>query len=785
MHLVVARKIDGADSEAHVMPAIGQGTNALAADPAVTRSRRQEDAALVTGSATFVGDLREEGQLHLAVVRSPIAHARLGSINTAEAAETAGVVSVLTAEDVRADLGAVPMIPTRLSSGLDVAAWLQPVLASEKVRYVGEPIAVVIAETAYAAEDAAELVFGDLEPLAPSPPLPHVRAPLLHSVGDELARLETQLGDPDGAFASAPITIDAEIVIGRHTGMPMETRGLVAVPDGDGVIVYGATKVPHWNASLLAQQLQIPAAQVTLRETSVGGGFGVRGEFYPEDFLVPWAARRLRRPISWIEDRREHLIAANHAREQFHRARLAGDDDGRIIGIMSEFWVDLGAYLRTNGLRAAENTLAMIPGPYDIPHYRGIAHAVLSSRTPTGTYRAPGRVESVHVFEQLLERYAQVIGVDAHEVRHRNLIPREHLPYHRTYEGSSAAYELRDGDYPAVVERVATALGRAAIQARRAAGEAIGAAVVPFIETSKLGPTEYGCVTVDHDGIVHVRSGASSVGQGTRTMLATVVGSVLGVDPSMICVNLLDTVDVPRGVGSYASRSTSMAGSAVHLAAGKLVEKARAVLAREVGVDLDSVRLEDGQFIVTDPPVRRSLAQVATRAMGLDGGPFLAEADFKADVTLRDIGAAGVIARVDPDLGSVALEKVVVAFDTGTIINPQIVEGQLVGAAVQGIGGALLEQLAYDPDGNPTSTSFMDYLVPTLSEVPPIEVFALDSEPSETNPLGVKGVGEAGVTGVVGAIACAVGQAVGDAAVGARTPIDLERVLEAARRRRP
>jgi len=742
---------------------------------------RLEDAALLTGSATFVADVRRAGQLHLVVVRSQVAHGRIRSIDVSEALASDGVVAVLTARDVISDVGGVPIIRARLTAGVTVDPWLQPVIASDRVRFVGEPVAVVVATTPYAAEDAAELVFPDIDPLPPSLHPRTVGPALLHVAGDEVATLEARIGDVGGAFAQAPVVVDAEISIGRHTGMPLETRGLVADPVGDRLVIHGATKVVHWNRQQLADHLAMSPDRLVFRETAVGGGFGVRGEYYPEDFLVPWVAQRLGRPVSWIEDRREHMVATNHAREQVHVAAMAGDRDGRILGLRSEFWVDLGAYVRTNGVRPPENTLAMLPGPYDVPAYSGIAHLVLTSRTPTGTYRAPGRAESVHVCEHLLERYAHAIDADPAAVRHRNLIRRAQMPYTRTFAVGPPAYTLTDGDYHETLDRVTEAVDVPSVAARRDRGERVGASVVPFIETTRLGPKEYGEVRLEADGRLHVRTGASSVGQGTRTMLATVAARIFGVAPSAVNVELLDTAHVPRGWGSYASRSTAMAGSAVHLAARDLADRVRRVVAESRGVPAEEVCVEEGRVTVGSGSQRLTLAQVAMIA-ARDGGPLTAEVDFASDVTINDIGAHGAVVRVDALTGGVAVERLVVAFDTGTVINRQLVEGQLLGAAVQGIGSALLEQFLYDEDGNPQVTSFVDYLLPTVSEVAALQAIVLDEVPSSSNPLGVKGVGEAGITGAMAAIMAAIGQAVANPTIGERTPVDLEAVLRAVRR---
>ena len=382
--------------------------------------KRIEDRPLLTGTARFAADLSLPDQLHMRVVRSPVAHGRLLEIDTSEACAMDGVEAVWTREDVRE----VPPIDFRMAWVEGLEGFRQPILASEHVRYVGEPVAIVLADDPYLAEDAAELVFAGIEELEP--------------VVDPLAATETTVvekayGDLESAFEAAPVVVEMEMAVGRHSGVPLETRGALAHYDPMSSVLemFGAAKVPHHNRAAIASMLGLPLGAVVLREGHVGGGFGIRGELYPEDVLVCLAALRLGRPIRWVEDRREHMMAANHSRDQIHRIRAAVDSDGWIRGVIDEFWVDQGAYLRTHQVTVTELTTSMLPGPYAWPAYRSRGHVMLSNKTPCGTYRAPGRYESTFVRERLIEVIAHRLGLDSSEVRRRNLVPPERMPFER------------------------------------------------------------------------------------------------------------------------------------------------------------------------------------------------------------------------------------------------------------------------------------------------------------------------------------------------------------------
>ena len=482
-------------------------------------------------------------------------------MHTAQAAAAPGVVAVVTAADLPGRLE----IPVRLDvQGIDLSGYLQPVLAADTVRYVGEPLAVVLATDPYLAEDAAELVDVDIDP-----------APVVLDAADGTVAADFTLGygDVAAAFARADHVVQTEVQIGRHGAVPLEPRTLLADPDPvtGGLAIFGMTKVPVFNRDLLAGLLGMDETLIHVHAVDAGGGFGARGEFYPEDFLVPWLARTLQRPVKWVEDRAEHLVAVNHSRQQAHRLAAAFDAGGRLLGLRAEVLHDNGAYCRTHGIIVPELTLAMLPGPYRVPAYRGRVRVVLTNKTPCGTYRAPGRFEGSTAREQLLDVAASQLGIDRVELRRRNLLTRAELPCSRAMTTLGTAVVLDDGDYPGLLAAAAAEADRlgypAEVSHGRQAGRRRGLGVAAFLEKSGLGPQETADVVVSGTGAVHVYSGGTSLGQGIETVLAQIAADALGIDPAAVSVVNGDTDRQPFGGGSWASRSTVVAGSAVHAAA--------------------------------------------------------------------------------------------------------------------------------------------------------------------------------------------------------------------------
>jgi carbon-monoxide dehydrogenase large subunit/6-hydroxypseudooxynicotine dehydrogenase subunit gamma len=743
---------------------------------------RHEDDRLLTGSEPFVADVQLPGQLAAAIVRSPVAHGVLRSIDVSQARARPGVVAVFTAEDIVRDLGSVPVIRPRLSIDESLSPYLQPVVARDRVRFVGEPVAVVISENRYAAEDAAELVVPDIEPLAPVlDALAANDGPALFEGLPNSIEVSASYRDATSALENADVVLSARLTVGRHTGVPMETRGLVAdwdEPTGQ-MTLYGSTKVPHFKRDQLAAQLGLAEHDVRILSLSAGGGFGIKGEVYPEDFLIPWAAKQLGRPISWVEDRREHLLAGNHSREQHHDATIAASADGRILAVVTRFALDAGAYVRTVGVRVAELTIGAIPGPYDIPSYAATASYVLTNKTPVGTYRSPGGFEATFVCDRMIDLLAERIGKDPIEVRRQNLIRREQMPYTRVLSAVEDPIVLEDADCVGTFDRVVEEAGRDELARRRAAGERVGIGVGSYLERTGLGPWESASVSVSGERPIVVRAGATSLGQGIRTVLAQIVAEELGVSALEVTVKPGDTAQLPTGRGTYASRSTVMAGNAARLAALAVIEQARPLAASALGVEPDALVFRDGNFEAVDSSATVSLNELATLATNENGPGLHGYEVFHVERASFSHGVVAAIVAVDPELGAVRVERLVLGYDVGRAVNPRLVEGQLHGAAVQAIGGTLLEQFIYDEDGSPIATTFFDYLLPGLGDAPEMSVL-LDEVPSTTNPLGVKGAGEGGICSVAAAIVGAIEDAIGAPGAIRETPATPEVVWRAA-----
>jgi carbon-monoxide dehydrogenase large subunit/6-hydroxypseudooxynicotine dehydrogenase subunit gamma len=563
--------------------------------------------------------------------------------------------------------------------------------------------------------------------------------------------------------------------------VPLETRGAIARYDAarDVLEMHGAAKVPHWNRDQIARMLGRDPSSVHLYEGHVGGGFGIRGELYPEDVLVCLAALRLGRPVKWIEDRREHLIAANHSREQRHFIRAAVDADGRILAVDDEFFHDQGAYMRTHAATVPDLAAAMLPGPYRIPAYRALGRIRLTNKTPGGTYRAPGRFESSFVRERLMDAVAARIGLDPVELRRRNLIRPDEMPYRRALDALGTDVVLDSGDYAGLLDKALAAVGwarlQAALAARRAAGEAVGAGLAVFVEKSGLGPFDHVRVKVDAAGAVEVVTGAASLGQGIETALAQICADTLGVDYACVRVVHGRTDRIDHGMGAFASRATVMTGEATRQAAEKVRRKAVEAAAELLQAPADALTVADGRVTRRDraagpsiglAEIARALAPgsrtLAGREPGTQPAPALAaEAWFFTDHMNYPYGVHIAVVRVDRDTGGVAVERYLVAYDVGRAVNPMLIEGQIVGGVAQGIGGALLEEFLYDERGEPLSVTFADYLMPTAHETPPVEVMISEDAPSPLNPLGLKGAGEGGANAVGAAVAAAVDDAIG------------------------
>jgi aerobic carbon-monoxide dehydrogenase large subunit len=734
--------------------------------------KRLEDRPLLTGTGRFAADIAPRDTLAMRVVRSPVAFGRLTAIHKDEAARHRGVVAVWTADDV----AEIPPIDFRMSPVPGLEPYRQPILARDYVRYVGEPVAAVFAADAYRAEDAADLVVPDIEPLAPC--LDLVAEPSRQD--GEAAIVRKSYGDIDAAFAGAHAVIGLELTVGRHAGVPLETRGAVAIPDGaSGILrLYGAAKVPHYNRQALAYMLGLPPALIHLYEGHVGGGFGIRGELYPEDVLVCAAALRLGRPVKWIEDRHEHLVAANQSRGQRHRVRAAVDQRGFILGLDDEFWFDQGAYIRTHGVTVPDLTAALLPGPYIIPAYRSVGHVRLTNKTPCGTYRAPGRFEGSFVRERLLDAIAARLGLDRIAVRRTNLIPRSAMPFRRGFATLGIDVEYDTGDYPGLLDKCLTLVDWPGLSAsaarRRQDGELVGLGLGFFVEKSGLGPFDDVRIVLHEAGTIEVVTGAASLGQGIETAMAQICADRLGIGLDNIRVVHGQTDRISRGMGAFASRVTVMTGAAVALAADKL----RGMLLSAAGQLLQTVpeelSISEDRVVRRDDPGGPSLDFAAIA--GAAGGEIAAEATFTTDHMTYPYGLHIAQVRVDRDSCAIVVERFLVGYEIGRAVNPMLVEGQIAGGVAQGIGASLMEEFVHDASGQPLAATLADYLMPTIAEIPPIEIMLFEDAPTPLNPLGVKGAGEAGINAVGAAIAAAVDDAIGRPGAVRQVPITPRRL---------
>jgi aerobic carbon-monoxide dehydrogenase large subunit len=751
---------------------------------------RLEDPPLVTGRGQFAGDINFPHQLFMRIVRSAHAHGRIASIDAAPARALSGVFAVWTA----ADIADVPPVDFREGSIPALDPYRQPVLAKERVRYVGDPVAAVFAVDPYIAEDAADLVAVEIDELPPL--LDPEAAPVEFSTGhtSEAAVIRQGYGDVDAAFRQAAHIVELDLAIGRHSGVPLETRGAIGRYDAArGILeLHGAAKVPHRNQELLARMLGLPPSAIAVHESYIGGGFGVRGELYPEDVLVCVAAKRFNRPVKWIEDRREHLLAANHSREQVHKIRAAVDIDGVILAIDDRYFHDQGAYVRTHAARVVHMTAGILPGPYRVPAYRAIGHFRLTNKTPAATYRAPGRYETTFVRERLVDAIAHELKIDRVALRRRNSLGPQDMPYPRPLEALGEEIEYDSGDYCGLLDKLLAKIGWDALNEtigkRKAAGERVGIGLSMFVEKSGLGPTDGVRISVDTSGMVEVLTGGASLGQGFETVMAQVAADALGVDYRRCRVIHGQTDRIPFGIGAHASRATVMTASATHIAALNVRRKALAMAAELLQMSPETLDIVAGEVVRKDGKkgsasgpsislgaIAANLAPTA-KARGEREPGLAAEGWFKTEHQVYPYGSHVAVVRVDAETGRVAIERYCIAYDIGRAINPALVCGQIVGGYAQGLGGALFEEFSYSDHGDPLAATFADYLLPALHEVPAPEVLLREDYTSPLNPLGIKGAGESGITAVGATIASAIDDAIGIPGAVRQLPITPQRL---------
>jgi carbon-monoxide dehydrogenase large subunit len=723
---------------------------------------RVEDLRLLTGRGCYGDDFNRPGQLHARFVRSDASHGRLIGVDTRAAARVPGVVKVITA----ADLGDVA-IPVRLFPTENANRVLQPALARDRVRYVGEPVAVVVAADPYAAEDAAEEVRVDIEPLAPVLDAIAATEPgsaLVHDV------IETNVidsahirrgGDLDVLFERADVVVRRRLGVQRHAAVPLEPRCLLADYDASApqLSVWGAAKVKHFNRRILADLLGLPEAVVRCVEGDVGGGFGARGEFYPEDFVIPWLAIDTGRPVKWVEDRRENLVALNHSREQQWDIEYAATGDGILLAFRARAWFNQGAYARTHGsVLLPRLMLNHIVGPYRWQAYEGQAASVLSNKTPAGTYRGPGQYEPTFVRERMVDMVAREVGLDATEIRLRNFVDPDDLPYDTGLPDVDTGHPVffEEGDFPGLfrnlLDRVDYPALRRDVSARQSRGERVGLHATAFIEMGNPGTFEQARVIAEPGGRFVAHVGVASVGQGIETVLSQVAADVLQVPIERVHVSYQDTAIVPEGQGAFSSRATVYGGQAVVGAIRVLLAHARAAATARFEVPAEEITFADGAARWGDDSV--PIAELASE------GFYRYEPPGGSHILS---GANVGMVRVDPDSGHVELLRYAIAYEIGRAINPLTLEGQVRGAAAQGFGGALLEEFAYTPEGQPLSTSFIDYAMPTATEIPDVDVVLVElGETDPENPIvGAKGAGEGGIIATGATIAGAVADALG------------------------
>lgn len=752
---------------------------------------RVEDLRLLLGRGCYVDDVELPGMLHAAVLRSPVAHGTIRAIDVSRAVAMPGVRAAYIAADIMAALnGSLPTIPLRQDPLPQLAPYGQPVIAHGKVRYAGEPLVMVIADGAALAEDALEAIDVDIEALpavADRDTAARGDTLLFEAAGTNCAfTLSASRGDADAAFANAPYTRRERFRVHRHTALPMEARGLLAHWDATrGLLtVHGAAKVPYYNRRLLAKHLNLPVEAIEMVECDVGGSFGVRGEYYPEDFLVPFAARALGRPVKWIEDRREHLIATNHARDAECELEIACDREGNVLAMRGRARTDVGAYLRAAGVTASRNIAQVAPGPYRIPNVDMRVSLMLTNKTPVGTYRAPGRFETDFFRERLFDMAAADLGLDRVEFRRRNLVTQSEIPYALpTVQPYNNGTATDSGNYGETLERCVEEFdwpAKTRLNGRLIDGRYHGIALGCYIEGGASGPKESARLVLDVDGSVTVHVGSSSVGQGLETVLTQIAADALGMPLAAIrAVRHGSTNTVKEGFGSYSSRSTVMGGSAIVDASQKLMARVREVAAARFGCAPSEVTIHEGREVHGPHEKSVTLAELLVE-------PITAEGTFSSDKRTYSYGAHAAHVSVDPRTGRVDVLDYVAVEDVGRIINPETLHGQTVGSIVQGLSGVLMETLHYDEEAQLLTGTLADYRMATATDYPAIRVYALESCPSPYNPLGAKGAGEGGVIPVGGVIANAISAALASLNVRANalplTPPRVWQLIQDARK---
>ena len=748
------------------------------------RMTRTEDPRLLTGQALFVDDVQIPGMLHAAFLRSDYAHARVKSIDVSAARERPGVVAVFTAEDMGEHWRPSPpnVSPPPGMEGVTFHSRTPVPLVKDTVRHAGEALALVIAESRYIAEDAVEDIWADLEPLDVVVDLETALAPGAPLVHDDLesnlaAHLAQEKGDYAAAREQADLVVKRRIVIDRCAAGAMENRGIVAhwEPRAEHLTVWDTTQAPIPIRNGLAALFGLSGPQVRVIAPFVGGGFGPKIMlYYPEEVVLTWATMKLGRPIKWIEDRRENFFATTQERGQVHYAEMALTKEGRILGIRHEFLHDTGAY-DPYGLTIPLNTQSHAMGAYDVPNYYSDLKVVFTNKTIVTPVRGAGRPQGIFLAERLLDIAARELGIDRVEIRRRNLIPPDAFPYeHKIIDQAFSPLVFDSGNYAATLEKAAAMIGYERFvneeQPRlRDEGKHVGLGIVAFVETTGVGPYEGARVTVETDGRISVATGVGTQGQGHFTSFAQIVADQLGVSPRDVRMVTGDTAEFHWGTGTFASRGAVVAANAIRAAAVSVRKKVLKQASKVLETPEEELELVDGHVRVADIPEQSiNLGELAVLANPLRGAvepgtePGLESTDYfgpRYGATAN--GAHAIILEVDPETMMVDIKRYVTVEDCGTLLNPLIVDGQIHGGVSLGIANSYYEQLVYDENGQLLNASLADYLIPSSMEIPRIEV-GHEETPSPLNPIGSKGVGEAGTIPVPAVFAQALEDALSD-----------------------
>jgi len=724
--------------------------------------RRLEDPRLLRGEGRFADDL--ETQLYVGLVRSPMASGFLSGVDTSSARTLPDVLEIFTASDLArscSPLGVHITTPGAICPP-------RPILAADRVRFAGEMIAAVVVGSRYVVADAVELVQPDIDPLpavvtfadalAEGAPLVHDEVP-----GNVYFLGRRTYGDPPAAFEHADLVVEAEVTHPRVAAAPIEPRGVVAAPEDGGVAVWTSTQVPHLVADAIAECLQIERRSVRVVATDVGGGFGVKAQVYPEEILLAWIARRMNARVKWIETRSEHMLSASHARDQRVHFSAAVRKDGRVLAIKATIHSSIGAYgVRPFGpLLDPLGTASLIPGPYDVRDYEYATYAVATNKSPEGPYRGVGMVTAVLVHERLMDLVAGRLALDPADVRRLNFVKAEQMPY-----TTVTKHPYESGDYASALNRVGYEALRTERASARAEGRLVGLGLSSYVEYTGAGSSTFerrGMLDIPgsdtarawlaEDGRVHLQTSCPAVGQGSHTTLAQVAAANLGVDAESIVVEQTNTGRVGGGTGSFMSRGSVTGATTAFRAAGLLREAILEAASDRLGQPIHRLSIDAGSVIVEGAPARLALSQLAADNADLDVSvaydPVQASHPYATHACLVEL---------DRETGAVQVLRYVVAEDCGVLINPLIVEGQVTGGVAQAAGAALLEEVVYGPDGEPRTATFLDYMIPSISEAVPISIEHLVT-PSTVHELGTKGAGEGGTIGGTAAIANAVADA--------------------------